>query len=131
MSKLLARAKVKYRNALNDYYQFSVDDAYIDDCCYNLQQSIEYCLKYIVELNGSNYVENHDIRVQLNKLKELKAKFPFEEVIRKNASIINSWETESRYNDDFTALIEDIDEIMSLTKDIIDYSDSLVEVKKC
>lgn len=131
MSKLLARAKVKYRNALNDYYQFSVDDAYIDDCCYNLQQSIEYCLKYIVELNGSNYVENHDIRAQLNKLKELKAKFPFEEAIRKNASIINSWETESRYNDDFTALIEDIDEIMSLTKDIIDYSDSLVEVKKC
>ena len=131
MSKLLARAKVKYRNALNDYYQFSVDDAYIDDCCYNLQQSIEYCLKYIVELNGSNYVENHDIRAQLNKLKELKTKFPFEEAIRKNASIINSWETESRYNDDFTALIEDIDEIMSLTKDIIDYSDSLVEVKKC
>ena len=131
MSKLLARAKVKYRNALNDYYQFSVDDAYIDDCCYNLQQSIEYCLKYIVELNGSNYVENHDIRAQLNKLKELKAKFPFEEAIRKNASIINSWETESRYNNDFTALIEDIDEIMSLTKDIIDYSDSLVEVKKC
>ena len=127
MSKLLARAKVKYRNALNDYYQFSIDDAYIDDCCYNLQQSIEYCLKYIVELNGSNYVENHDIRAQLNKLKELKVKFPFEEAIRKNASIINSWETESRYNDDFTALIEDIDEIKSLAKDIIDYSDSLVK----
>ena len=50
MSKLLARAKVRLKNAQNDYYYLSVDDAYVDDCCYNLQQCIEYCLKYIVEL---------------------------------------------------------------------------------
>ena len=129
MSKLLARAKVKYRNALNDYYQLSQDDAYVDDCCYNLQQCIEYCLKYIVELNGENYVENHDVRTQLNKLKELKVKLPFEESIRKNASLLNSWEAESRYNDDFVALIEDINDIKLLAKQIVDYADSLVEEK--
>lgn len=129
MSKLLARAKVKYRNALNDYYQLSQDDAYVDDCCYNLQQCIEYCLKYIVELNGENYVENHDVRAQLNKLKELKVKLPFEESIRKNASLLNSWEAESRYNDDFVALIEDINDIKLLAKQIVDYADSLVKEK--
>lgn len=127
MSKLLARAKVKYKNALNDYYQLSQDDAYVDDCCYNLQQCIEYCLKYIVELNGENYVENHDVRAQLNKLKELKVKLPFEETIRKNASLLNSWEAESRYNDDFIALIEDINDIKSLAKQIIEYADSLIK----
>ena len=129
MSKLLARAKVKYKNALNDYYQLSLDDAYVDDCCYNLQQCIEYCLKYIVELNGENYIENHDVRAQLNKLKELDVKLPFEEEIRKNASLLNSWEAESRYNDDFIALVEDINDIKELANKIIEYSDSLVEIK--
>lgn len=129
MSKLLARAKVKYKNALNDYYQLSLDDAYVDDCCYNLQQCIEYCLKYIVELNGENYIENHDVRAQLNKLKELDVKLPFEEEIRKNASLLNSWEAESRYNDDFIALVEDINDIKELANKIIEYSDSLVQIK--
>ncbi|MDO5440435.1 MAG: HEPN domain-containing protein [Erysipelotrichaceae bacterium] len=129
MSKLLARAKVKYKNALNDYYQLSLDDAYVDDCCYNLQQCIEYCLKYIVELNGENYIENHDVRAQLNKLKELDVKLPFEEEIRKNASLLNSWEAESRYNDDFIALVEDINDIKELANRIIEYSDSLVQIK--
>lgn len=129
MSKLLARAKVKYKNALNDYYQLSVDDAYVDDCCYNLQQCIENCLKYIVELNGENYIENHDIRAQLNKLKDLNVKLPFEDILRKNASLLNSWEAESRYNDDFFALIEDINDIKELAKEVIDYADKLVITK--
>lgn len=130
MSKLLARAKVKLVNAENDYYKLSVDDAYIDDCCYSLQQTIEYCLKYIVELNGENYIENHDVRAQLNKLKNLNVVLPFEDKIRTLASTINSWEVESRYNDDFVALIEDIDEVKQLAREIVNYCDSLVKERK-
>lgn len=129
MSKLLARAKVKLINAENDYYKLSVDDAYVDDCCYNLQQTIEYCLKYIVEMNGENYVENHDVRAQLNKLNSLDVNLPFFEDIRKLAETINSWEVESRYNDDFTALKEDIDDARKLAKNMINYCDSLVKEK--
>lgn len=127
MSKLLARAKVKLVNAENDYYKLSNDDAYVDDCCYNLQQTIEYCLKYIVEMNGENYVENHDVRAQLNKLNSLDVKLPFSDGIRKMASTINSWETESRYNDDFTALKEDIDDAKKLANEMVEYCDSLVK----
>lgn len=126
MSKLLARAKVKLANAENDYYKLSVDDAYVDDCCYNLQQTIEYCLKYIVEMNGENYVENHDVRAQLNKLDDLNVELPFKQDIRKIATTINSWEAESRYNDDFTALKEDIDDAKKLANEMIKYCDSLI-----
>lgn len=54
MSKLLARAKAKRTNVINCYNQISLDDAYIDECCFNLKQGIEFCLKYIVEMSGEN-----------------------------------------------------------------------------
>lgn len=127
MSKLLQRAKVKLANAEHDYYNISVDDAYLDDCCYNLQQCIEYTLKYIVEMNGENYIETHDVRAQLNKLKNINVKLPFEDKIRKLAAVLNNWEAESRYNDNFIAVIEDVNEIKELAKDIINYADKLVK----
>ena len=126
MSKLLARAKVKRENAENDYYRIAEDDAYLDDCCYNLQQSIEFALKYIIELNGVDYVEKHDLRVHLNRLRELGVELPFSQKIRQMASTLNSWEAESRYNDEFTSLIEDVDDARELADEIISYADSLV-----
>jgi HEPN domain-containing protein len=54
MSKLLARAKAKRTNAENNYNYMSIDDAYIDECCFNLQQAIEFSLKYLVEMYGEN-----------------------------------------------------------------------------
>ena len=71
MSKLLARAKAKKYSADNSYNLMSIDDAYIDECCFNLQQAIEFTLKYLVEMSGERYIENHDIRAQINKLKSL------------------------------------------------------------
>ena len=117
MSKLFARAKIKKFNAENDYLHLSEDDAYLDDLCYNLQQCIELCLKYIVELNGENYIENHDVRAQLNNLRDIGVDLPFAAQIRHLAVTLNSWEAETRYNDDFTAVIEDVEEIRVLADD--------------
>lgn len=55
-------------------------------------------------MNGENYVENHDVRAQLNKLESLNVDLLFKQDIRKIATTINSWEIESKYNDDFKAL---------------------------
>ena len=127
MSKLLARAHVKFQNAEFDYANIGADDAFLDDCCYNLQQSIEFALKYIVEMNGENYIENHDVRAQLNKLKSLGVELPFFESVRRLAQTVNGWEAESRYNDDFTALIEDVEDARVLAREILQYCDSLVQ----
>lgn len=127
MSKLLARAKVKRFNAENDYLLISQDDAFLDDCCYNLQQTVEFSLKYIVEMNGENYVENHDVRAQLNKLRTMGVTLPFGEDIRRLASVLNSWEAESRYNDDFTSLIEDVEDVRRLADTMLAYCDSLIQ----
>ena len=128
MSKLLARAHVKRINAENDYKRIGEDDAFLDDCCYNLQQVVEFTLKYIVELNGENYAENHDVRAQLNKLRAMGVELPFGDQVRHLASTLNSWEAESRYSDSFTSVIEDIDEVRSLADQLLAYCDGLVEV---
>lgn len=129
MSKLLARAKAKRSNVINSYQQMSLDDAYIDECCYNLQQGIEFCLKYVVEMLGESYVETHDIRAQLNILKKLNVEIPCEKELRMLASTLNSWEAETRYNDNFVALIEDIDDAIIILDKLISYSEGLVTIK--
>ncbi len=126
MSKLLARAKAKRFSAECSYNNISIDDAYIDECCFNLQQTIEFCLKYLVEMAGEAYTENHDIRAQINKLKKLNQFIPCENNLRTLASLINSWEVETRYNDNFTALLEDIDEVRIVADKILLYCDNLV-----
>lgn len=128
MSKLLARAKVKYINAKNNYKMIAEDDAFLDDVCYNLQQCIEYCLKYMVEMQGEAYIENHDVRAQINRLKGLGVDIPEEEKLRLMASLLNSWEAETRYNDDFLAVAEDIDAVMQIASVLLTHCDALVTV---
>lgn len=127
MSKLLARAKVKLANAQNNYKYIGQDDAFLDETCYNLQQCIEMSLKYLVEMQGENYVENHDVRAQINKLKSIGAEIPCEEEIRGIASTLNDWEAQSRYNDNFTALIEDVDIATDIANKLVAYCDELVK----
>ena len=129
MSKLHARAKAKRANVINNYQQMSLDDAYIDECCYNLQQGIEFCLKYVVEMLGESYVETHDIRAQLNMLKKLNVEIPCEKELRMLASTLNSWEAETRYNDNFVALLEDIDEAREIADELIDYCEKQVQMR--
>lgn len=129
MSKLLARAKVKKFSADNSYNYISVDDAYIDECCFNLQQTIEFCLKYLVEISGEKYIENHDIRAQMSILKRLEKYIPCEEQLRQMASTLNSWAVETRYNDNFVALIEDIEDAKVIAEELIIYCDKQVIIE--
>lgn len=128
MSKLLARAKAKKFSADNSYHFISVDDAYLDECCFNLQQAIEFSLKYLVEINGEEYIENHDIRAQMNILKRMDKYIPCEKELRLLASTINTWAVETRYNDNFMALIDDVEEARKIADELIEYCDKQVIV---
>lgn len=119
MSKLLRRAKVKRINAESSYKRISEDDAFLDDCCFNLQQAIEMTLKYLVEVHGGVYVENHDIRAQLNVLAKMKVNVSVANTLRLMADTINSWEASTRYKDNFIALIEDIDTVRNLADELL------------
>lgn len=125
MSKLFKRAKVQLSIANECHKHFADDDAYIDACCYSIQQSIELSLKYLVELHGEPYAENHDLRANIKKLNRLNVTVPMEAELRNMASTLYSWETESRYNDEFIALLADIDDAMAIAVALITFADEL------
>ena len=130
MSRMLSRAKVKLENARNSYIKIDIDDAYRDDCCYNLQQSIEMVLKAIVELYGEQYAENHDLRANINILNKMGIDIPLQKEIRNMASTIYGWEAESRYLDSFVALNEDIKDAFEVAETLIKYAGNLVVIDK-
>ncbi len=124
MSKLISHGKVRLVSARSLYSRSKTEpdmsDYYIDMCCFDYQQSMEFLLKGIVELLGEKYVTNHDLRANLNKISSiqtdnpeiigiLKELGPTFDLIRQNASTFNEWETKSRYEETFTAVSKDIE----------------------
>jgi len=91
--------------------------------------SVEFTLKYLIEINGERYVENHDIRAQLNLLKKIGISVPREKDLRLFAATLNSWEAESRYNDNFVSLEEDIQEAFSIANALVSFADTAVTQK--
>lgn len=119
MSKLLSRAMVSFENAEHNYARIHIDDCYLDACCYNLQQAIEFSLKFLVEMTGQQYAENHDIRANLNILNRVDYHISNEKELRNMASTLYSWETESRYRDSFVAVIDEVEEAFMYSRALI------------
>lgn len=126
MSKLFSNAKVYYEHAESDYKKIYENDSYMDSCCFHLQQTIEFLLKGIVELNGLRYAENHDIRANLNILNRENIDLPCEKELRLKADTLYKWETESRYKDSFIAAIKDIEEVMECAHVLFKYIESSI-----
>ena len=128
MSKLYSRAKVRLHSAENNWKMRKEDDAYIDAACFDLQQSIEFSLNALIKLHGDNYVQNHDLRAQLNKLAKLNVDYDVFQKIAQNASTFNSWETEARYENSFTALEEDVQLAFQISKELLSIVDKEVNL---
>lgn len=126
MSKLLSRAIVSLENAEHNYKLIQDDDAYLDACCYNLQQAIEFALKFLVEMTGQQYAENHDIRANINILNRINYHISHESEIRNMASTLYGWETESRYKDSFVAVIEDVENAFKYARALVDEARNMI-----
>ena len=122
MSKLLSRSKISLEHAKTDYLKINTNDCYMDSCCFHLQQTIEFLLKGIVEMNGAAYAENHDVRANLNILNRIGVEIPCEKELRVLSSTLYSWETESRYKDSFIAAIRDIEEVFDIANSLLEYA---------
>lgn len=121
MSKLFSLAKINFEHAISDFRHLSEDDCYLESCCFGLQQCLEFLLNGIVELNGEQYAENHDIRSNLNILHRLNVEIPYEKELRVMANTLYQWETESRYKDPFVAATVDVEEAVVYAKGLMEY----------
>lgn len=128
MSKLLSRAMVALENAEHNYSRIGLDDCYMDACCYNLQQSIEFSLKFLVEMTGQQYAENHDIRVNITILNKVDYHVRYEKELRNMASTLYSWETESRYRESFVALVDDVKDAFIYARNLLDEAKEKIRI---
>lgn len=121
MSKLFNRGKIRFQSAQANWNHRLEDDAFVDAACFDLQQAIEFILKYLVEMQGEAFIRNHDLNAQLNKLARLGIWAPVLEKIKSKAYIFNSWETETRYKDNFVALNSDVIEAFEICEELIQF----------
>lgn len=78
-------------------------------------------------MNGLMYAENHDVRANLNILSRNNISIPSEKEICNKASILYSWETESRYKDSFIAAINDIEEAIVIADSLMKFATKDIE----
>lgn len=125
MSKLLNRAITKLDGAEVAWSKRYVGDAYVDATCFNIQQSMEMALKYLIELSGNSYPRSHRIEALISVLDNIGVNaFQIDE-IRDKAAMYSRWESDSMYLDDFVVLSSDVLEAFQLAKDLIEYTKSI------
>lgn len=126
MSKLLRRAKARFESAKMQYSRIDEDDAFLDMCCFDLQQVLEFTLKFIVEISGSKYKVGHNLLLQLTDIDRLGIEIPDKQFYLVNASIFNTWETQIRHFDDLTVEVSLVDSAIERIPTLITFADSLV-----
>lgn len=125
MSQLLKKSKINLDMASYAWRNVSVDDIYITQTCYHLQQTLECALKYLLTLNEVLYPRTHDIRVLLDLCHGLELSPTIPQCFEDKASTYTNWEASSRYNDEFMATKTDIEEVFKILPDFVNSIDKL------
>lgn len=120
MSKLLNRAKSALYGANEYRRQVSGEDADLDWACFLVHQSIELSLKYWIEMQGAAYKKTHDLNIHAEQLRFLGINDDLLDKIYDNAPMLNKWEAQARYNDNFTTVIKTLDESLIISKKLIE-----------
>ena len=121
MSKLFSRSKYKLKSALYDLQNVASDDSALDSACFNLQQSLEFALKYIFECEGYVYPWGHSISKIISALESYIDIPGSVSVFKDKAGIYTAWESESRYTDSFIGSIKDANECVNRLRDLHEY----------
>lgn len=125
MSKLLRRSKQRLISASNDWKYVSTDDSFVDGACFQLQQSMEFALKYLAEIMGIPYERTHDIRKLVECIKDsTDISIPVLDKVLQNADTYTSWEIKSRYTDDFIAVRKDVEYAFKVASELVSYIDN-------
>lgn len=64
-------------------------------------------------------MQNHDVRVQINKLRSINIEVPFDQELREYTTTLNSWKAESRCTGSFLAIFDNVKVLLRLAEDII------------
>lgn len=127
MSKLFSRSKMCLKSANYALSQLADEDAALDNACFQLQQSLEFAIKYMVEVRTGSYPWGHSIEELICSLENTTG-IPAElSIFKDKAKTYTSWERDSRYMDSFPATVSDAKECASRLQALHSY----IETEYC
>ena len=114
MRSLYDRYKVAKVNAFDNLKKSCGDDAFIDACCFQTQQALEFLIKYKLNDLGVSYKKSHDIEYLFSLLQQEGVTFSKERELLISASKVTSWETTYRYGDGITTTLNAIHDVWNI-----------------
>ena len=75
----------------------SVDDLFVNQIAYLIQQSYELTIKYLLENNGVEYPKTHDIDQLIRLANEQGVELYISDYLDEHSEMISQWESKSRY----------------------------------
>lgn len=118
----IRKAFICLEHAETDFININCDDAYLESCCFNLQQSMEFLLNGIVEMYGHTCALNHEISANLSILDEARIEIPYKQEIVDIVNLLDSWKIDGRCHDPFIELMGDIEDVMEYANALIKYA---------
>lgn len=125
MSNLLDRAKVKLNNSKDNFNRSSGEDANMDMAAFDLHQSLEFVLKYMIEFRVGSYKKGHNIRFILDEAKSVGFERPEFEELKGYADGITKWESDARYGSGILTNVVTMRNVTKQVESLIEYADTL------
>lgn len=131
MSTLLERAKIYLDHASYDIQKAKEDDLFISHGCTEVQQSLEFTLKYLVTLHGKSYNEGHYLTPNIKEVYDDEEQIqPLLDKLLESDVLLKDWYIKSRYNDDFLALLRDLQKFFDIASELLNYVSSKVTTRE-
>lgn len=126
MKNKLKMAEIYLDKAKTDWSKRHVDDEFVDTACIDLMFSIECAIKYLISLEGKPVPRTHFLKELLSDLPIEYYESDWYTALDKWKKITDTWYSDSRYNDTFSAVNEIVDDyLIACEKLISDASNSI------
>lgn len=124
MGNMLGRSYVFRENAIQNMGKVADDECYMDVACFNMQQSLELLLKFIIEDRGMQAPKTHDICDLLVFVKTAGFVYSKYDALYEMGDTLTKWETRSRYG---SGIISTIEKLRDVYKHIVQLEDEYKE----
>ena len=122
-----------YNSAFVLYQNLWGDEAELNIVGFHLQQCLEICVKYLLELEGIRYPKTHDIEVLERLALDNSVDLHFSEYLHEHTEMFSAWEAKSRYIIDYVLEKEKVQkalkELETYLKEISVYVESQYGIK--
>lgn len=103
------KAISNFNNARIVRQYMSGDESQLNIIAYHLQQSLEFCFKYLLEINGVEYPKTHDIEQLALIAKSNNVDLKLTEYIEEHCEMFSQWEAKARYILGYTVEAKKVD----------------------